>query len=109
LTSRDADLKSAFTELASRNHYKFAFGIASSVSLAKASNIPLPSIVCYKIGEGEQEIFSGQSEIDALEKFMETSTALPIGDMTRRNEMKYLKACHPSLVLMEDKTDFRIL
>jgi protein disulfide-isomerase A1 len=65
--------------------------------------------VCYKILEGEQEILSGQSGIDALEKFMETATALPIGEMTRRNEIEYLKVRHPSLAVREDKTDFRIL
>jgi protein disulfide-isomerase A1 len=96
LTSKDADLKSTFTELAIRNHRRFAFGIASGASVNKAGSTPLPSIVCYKIGEGEQEILSGQSGIDALEKFMEMATVALIGEMTRRNEIKYLKARHPT-------------
>ena len=34
--------------------------------------------------------------MDALEKFMEMATAAPIGEMTRRNEMKYLNVRHTS-------------
>jgi protein disulfide-isomerase A1 len=45
--------------------------------------------------EGEQEILSGSAGTEALEKFMETATAPTIGEMTRRNEMEYLKVHHP--------------
>jgi protein disulfide-isomerase A1 len=100
---------STFTDLASRNHHKFAFGIASNANLAKAGSIPVPSLVCYKAWEGEQEILSGQSGIEALEKFMETATTHPIGEMTRRNEMRYLKVRPLSPTEKGGRTDIHIL
>jgi protein disulfide-isomerase A1 len=94
-------LKSAFTELASRNHDKFTFGIVTDKLLAQAENVQVPSVVVHKPREGEQEILSGPSGIDALEKFLETATAPPIGEFTRRNELKYMKA---SLALRSSTT-----
>ncbi|KAF8848341.1 hypothetical protein BDZ45DRAFT_681286 [Acephala macrosclerotiorum] len=88
----DHHLQSTFAALASRNRDKYAFGIATDRNLAKSAGITLPSIVCLKPGEGEQEVLSGQAGIDAMEKFIETATAPTIGEFTRRNEMKYMKA-----------------
>ncbi|KAE8453967.1 hypothetical protein EG329_007743 [Mollisiaceae sp. DMI_Dod_QoI] len=91
-TPEDNHLQSTFAALASRNHDKYAFGIATDMSLANAAGITLPSVVCIKPGEGEQEVLSGEAGIDAMEKFIETATAPTIGEFTRRNEMKYMKA-----------------
>ncbi|CZR60580.1 uncharacterized protein PAC_10476 [Phialocephala subalpina] len=88
----DHHLQSTFAALASRNHDKYAFGIATDSNLAKLAGISLPSIVCVKPGEGEQEVLSGRAGIDAMERFIETATAPTIGEFTRRNEMKYMKA-----------------
>jgi protein disulfide-isomerase A1 len=85
-------LKSAFTELASKNHDRFTFGLVKDKSLAQAENLQVPSVVVHKPREGEQEVLPGPSGIDALEKFLETATAPPIGEFTRRNELKYMKA-----------------
>lgn len=85
-------LKAAFMELASRNHDKFTFGIASDKTLAKAANIQIPSVVVHRPKEGEQEVLPGPSGIDVLESFLETATAPSIGEFTRRNELKYMKA-----------------
>lgn len=91
----DHHLQSTFAALASRNHDKYAFGIATDSNLAKLAGISLPSIVCVKPGEGEQEVLSGQAGIDAMERFIETATAPTIGEFTRRNEMKYMKVPSP--------------
>jgi protein disulfide-isomerase A1 len=88
-------LRSAFTEIASRHHDKYTFGIVSDRSLAQAENIPLLSTVVYKPQEGEHEILSGPAGIDTLERFLGQATAPLIGEFTRRNELKYMKACHP--------------
>jgi len=88
-------LRSAFTELASRNHDRFTFGIVSNKNLARADNIQIPSVVVHKPMEGEQEVLPGPSGIDALERFLETATAPAIGEFTRRNELKYMKASPP--------------
>ncbi|PMD25441.1 thioredoxin-like protein [Hyaloscypha hepaticicola] len=85
-------LESAFTELASRNHDKFTFGIVTDKLLAQAENVQLPSVVVHKPREGEQEVLSGPSGIEALGKFLETASAPLIGEFTRRNELKYMKA-----------------
>jgi protein disulfide-isomerase A1 len=92
LNPTDIDLRSIFETLATRNHQKFAFGIATDVSLANAENIPVPSIVCYKPSEGEQELSYGEWGLESLDSFIEASTTPLIGELTRRNEMKYLQA-----------------
>lgn len=84
-------VKSTFATIATRNSGKYAFGIVSDASLAKADNLPFPSIVCYRSDEGEKEILPGKPSINELQRFVETSTEPLIGDMTRRNELKYLK------------------
>jgi protein disulfide-isomerase A1 len=58
-----------------------------------------PALWCISQGK-EHEVLPGPSGIDALEKFLETATAPPIGEFTRRNELKYMKA---SLVLLSSK------
>lgn len=85
----DKALKSTFTELATRYHDKYTFGIATET----ADSMTLPSIVCHQMREGEEKVFSAQASIDALEKFIEETTAPIIGEFTRRNEMKYMKVC----------------
>ncbi|KAH8747544.1 thioredoxin-like domain-containing protein, partial [Hyaloscypha finlandica] len=92
IPEEEKTLKAAFVELASRNHDKFTFGIASDKSLAKAVNIQIPSVVVHKPKEGEQEVLPGPSGIDALESFLETATAPSIGEFTRKNELKYMRA-----------------
>jgi len=94
LPREDAHLKSTFTSLASRNHDKFTFGITTDPNLAQEDGLSIPSIICHKSSEGEQEVFSGQTGINALKKFIETATAPLIGEFTRRNEMQYMKV-HP--------------
>jgi protein disulfide-isomerase A1 len=88
----DEALKSTFTELATRHHDKYTFGIATQT----AASMTLPSIVCHQWREEEEKVFSTQASIDALEKFIEEATAPTIGEFTRRNEMKYMKVrTHP--------------
>ena len=83
--------KSIFTELAARYHDKFTFGIVTDTSLMTTDSMTLPSIVCHRGKEGEQEVLSAQPSIGVLEKFIEEATAPIIGEFTRRNEMKYMK------------------
>jgi protein disulfide-isomerase A1 len=97
-------LKSAFTELASRNRDRFTFGLVTDKSLAQVETVQVPSVVVHKPREGEQEVLPGPSGIDALERFLETATAPPIGEFTRRNELKYMKA---SVALLSSKA-FRL-
>jgi protein disulfide-isomerase A1 len=99
--SGHAQLKSSFTTLASRNHNKFSFGIVSNAALAQANDIPLGCITCYK-SQGEQETLCDQSRLDVLQDFVERSTAPLIGEMTRRNELKYLQVRRPIWLTCED-------
>jgi protein disulfide-isomerase A1 len=91
-------LKAIFTELASRNHDKYTFGWVADKNVAKAEKVQIPSVVIHKPKEGEQEVLSGPSSIDALETFVETATAPSIGEFTRRNELKYMKVGLPSFL-----------
>lgn len=85
-------LREGFTELACRYHDRYTFGIASDRNVAKTDNLQMPSVVVYKWKEGEQEVLAGPLGVDALETFLQTATAPSIGEFTRRNEMKYMKA-----------------
>lgn len=91
LNPEDNESKSTFERLAAGSHHKFSFGMTTDVRLANAENVPIPSIVCYKTSDGEQEIFSGEWRLRTMESFIEASTAPLIGELTRRNEMKYLQ------------------
>lgn len=91
IPDEEGHLKSTLIALAERHADKFMFGIASDPKVAITEHMQFPSIVCHKMSEGEQEVFSGQAGIDALEKFIGTATAPIIGEFTRRNEMKYMK------------------
>lgn len=92
LSPTDGWLKTAFESLGARNRDRFSFGITSNVRLADLEGVGVPSIVCYKPTEGEREIFSDEWGWKALEAFVETATAPLIGEFTRRNEIKYLRA-----------------
>jgi protein disulfide-isomerase A1 len=87
----DEALKATFTELATRYHDRYTFGIAVDTSFMTADLMTLPSIVCHRVKAGEQEVLSSWASIDALEKFIEEATTPTIGEFTRRNEMKYMK------------------
>jgi protein disulfide-isomerase A1 len=99
--SGDAELKSSFTTLASRNHHSFTFGTSSSAALAKTDSVALGCIVCHRTAR-EPETLCGQSRLDVLQEFVDKSTTPLIGQMTRRNELKYLLVCPPAA-----KTDQR--
>jgi protein disulfide-isomerase A1 len=92
LAPDDTASKSLFESLAARNHHRFSFGLASDVRLAKAENVPVPSIVAYHQSEGGKEILSGDWQLKTLADFVERTTAPLIGELTRRNELKYLQA-----------------
>ncbi|KAL2071719.1 hypothetical protein VTL71DRAFT_12954, partial [Oculimacula yallundae] len=91
LSAADSHLEASFTNVAKRHSDKFTFGIAKDPAGARNENVPFPSIVCYK-ADGDQEIFSGEAGVNALQDFVDTATAPTIGEFTRRNEMKYMKA-----------------
>ena len=87
---KDTELKSRFTTLAAHNRATFTFGIVSDAALARDEKVTLGCVVRYKVGEDEQTL-CGQSRIDILQDFVEKSTAPLIGEMTRRNQLKYLQ------------------
>lgn len=103
----DADLSSIFEGLAARNRHRFTFGITSDVRLATAENVPVPSIIGYETSDGEQQTFSGEWQLKALESFVERTTAPLIGEMTRRNEMRYLQAGRSILYVFAETSDER--
>lgn len=102
----NVELKSSFTTLASRNHNRFSFGVVSDGALAGAENILLGCIVRYKVGEEHQSLCA-QSRLDILQDFVEESTAPLIGEMTRRNELKFLQVRFP-IYLIDEKTELTL-
>lgn len=91
ISPEDDHLRNTYMTLASKYHSQYSFGLSTSSSLAKSAGLTPPTIVCIRPHEGEQEVLSGESRFDQIEKFIETATAPIIGEFTRRNEMKYMK------------------
>lgn len=90
----DTDLKGSFRELATRYHDKFSFGLADA-SLGGIDNVPPRCIVCYRKEEEMRKVLCGEAKVEVLEKFVESATTPLIGEVTRRNELKYLKVRLP--------------
>lgn len=88
----DLGFKSSFMTLATRNSDRFSFGVVSDEALAKAEKISLGCIVRYEVGK-EPHSLCRQSRLDMLQDFVEKLTTPLIGEMTRRNELKYLQVC----------------
>jgi protein disulfide-isomerase A1 len=91
LAAADEQLKKIFTSMAKRNRHRFSFGISTDPALAKAENILLGCILHYNNEHKEQEMLCGENGIVELERWVEKVTTPLIGEMTRRNELKYLK------------------
>jgi protein disulfide-isomerase A1 len=94
-TAEDEQLKKSFTSVAKRNRHRFSFGISTDPALAKAENIPPGCIVYYNNMHKEQEILCGENGIADLERWAEKVTTPLIGEMTRRNELRYLNVGFP--------------
>ena len=107
LTSDDTTSQSLFKSLAARNYHRFSFGLASNVRLAKAENVPIPSIVAYHHSEGGKEFFSGDWQLKTLAEFVERAATPLIGELTRRNELKYLQAGKSLLYLFASTSSER--
>ncbi|KAF4630338.1 hypothetical protein G7Y89_g7802 [Cudoniella acicularis] len=89
---KDHALESAFTTVATRNRHRFSFAVTSDEAISHSEAVPFPSIVCYKTNDGEQKVLAGSSSIKEIENFVEVATEPLIGELTRRNEMKYIKS-----------------
>lgn len=87
---KDPALESSFSALASRNQARFSFGIVPDATITEDKHIPFGCIVRYKSGE-EPMSTCENSRLDILQEFVEKSTVPLIGEMTRRNELKYLQ------------------
>jgi protein disulfide-isomerase A1 len=98
LRSKDVALKSSFAALACRNQGRFSFGIVSDATITDDEDITFGCIVRYQPGE-ERISICENSRVDILQEFVEKSTVPLIGEMTRRNELKYLQVRSSSLIV----------
>ena len=88
----DAVLESSFTKLAGRNNDRFLFGLANT-DLAESQGASPGCVVAYKMQREEPKQICSEWRLDVLENFVDTASAPLIGELTKRNEMKYLKVC----------------
>jgi len=89
-SANDEHLRSAFQTLATRNQDRFSFGVTDP-SLGRAEQISPGCVVCYRKEYREQKMLCGESKLETLENFMEMATEPAIEEMTRKNELRYLK------------------
>ncbi|KAI6711314.1 hypothetical protein JHW43_006144 [Diplocarpon mali] len=81
-----------FSSLARRYHDRYAFAIVTDSSLVKREGLQYPTIMCYKRSESKQHLFPVEVEVLDLERWMANVTTPLVGEFTRRNEVKHLKA-----------------
>lgn len=86
----DSVLKSTFASLAARNRDKFTFGLADQQSLANSEGVAPGCVVRY-VEHSDPKPICGEWKLETLERFVEAAAAPIVGEMTRRNELKYLK------------------
>ncbi|KAG9243192.1 thioredoxin-like domain-containing protein [Calycina marina] len=86
----DRHLRKNYHILASRHTDRFTFGIADK-ALDKSEVVAPGTVVRYMTNE-EPKLNTGEVTLSALERFVEAASAPAIGQVTRRNEMKYLKS-----------------
>ncbi|KAH8600052.1 thioredoxin-like domain-containing protein [Bisporella sp. PMI_857] len=103
VTGSEEAMFSSMASLAARNRDRFTFGVASQ-ELVKSQTAHAGCILAYVTENGEPQKLCKEWKLDVLESFVEKATAPLIGEMTRRNELKYLKA-GKSLVYVFAKTE----
>ncbi|PBP19962.1 hypothetical protein BUE80_DR009202 [Diplocarpon rosae] len=81
-----------FAGLAKRYHDRYTFAMVTDSSLVKREGLQYPTIMCYKRSESKQHLFPVEVEVLDLEQWIANVTTPLVGEFTRRNEMKYLKA-----------------
>ncbi len=108
LDPQETQLASIFESVARRNHHKFTFGVATDLQLAKAQGAHSPMIIAYHESGEEQERFTSEWHLKAVEAFIDSTTSLLIGDLTRRNELKYLKSGKSLLYIFAETSEERI-
>lgn len=89
IESPDATLTYNFNILATRHKDKFTFGTADQ-SLAVNEGVSPGCVVRYMDSEEPQSI-CGEWKLDVLESFVGLVTAPMVGEITRGNELKYLR------------------
>ncbi|KAG9239732.1 thioredoxin-like domain-containing protein [Amylocarpus encephaloides] len=97
----DHEVKATFTRVATQYHSSFSFGVRVGPPNYKAH------VLCYKSHEDELEVFTGPLNPTAIEGFVKEASLPLVGQLTRRNEMKYLKS-GKSLVYIFANTDASI-
>jgi hypothetical protein len=90
LDATDSKLIDIFSAFANEHHEDYVFGIATDARLAQADGLPMPSVTCFKIREGDNTAMNGRFDKDALEKFVAMAAPSVIGDVTRRNIDPYV-------------------
>jgi protein disulfide-isomerase A1 len=90
VTGSEEAMFSSMASLAARNRDRFTFGVASQ-ELVKSQTAHAGCILAYVTENGEPQKLCKEWKLDVLESFVEKATAPLIGEMTRRNELKYLK------------------
>lgn len=85
----DTNLKRNFRALAERHQDKFSFGMIETV-LNEIDGVSPDCVAFYREGIASK-MLCGHSKLESLEHFLETATTPIVGELTRRNESKYLK------------------
>lgn len=79
------DLHDYFTNLAAQYHHSYSFGVLAD------DGIEAPQVTCYLPDENDPRVLSQPFNPSRLDLFVRGTTEPPVGQLTVRNELKYLK------------------
>lgn len=95
LDPAETELSNVFTAAATEHHHEFVFGLTNDLQLAKADGLTIPSVVCYKNRDGDHTAMNGYFNRETLENFLQYTTPLVVGEITKRNIDTYMAAGKP--------------
>lgn len=90
LTTGDEESRTAFADVAEKYHDEFSFGAISDAATVEAQGLKAPSVVCYKVIDGDTLSFSAFSELGALDKFVAEASRQVVGELTTQNWQRLL-------------------
>ncbi|KAM7221414.1 hypothetical protein V8F06_003189 [Rhypophila decipiens] len=98
LDSANGDATATFSKMAEKYRDEFRFGIVTDQSIAKAQDVNVPAVVCYRSIDGDKVVGS-DFEPDKLEAWIKESSRQVLGDLTVLNRQRLLDRGWPMVYL----------
>ncbi|KAJ4357929.1 uncharacterized protein N0V89_002506 [Didymosphaeria variabile] len=82
--------KRVLNSIAERFYEDFVFGFTHDKAIADTEGVTMPTIVCYKNGDGDHKVFEGNFTEEDVVAFLATAPKMVIGDFSERSVEAYM-------------------